>query len=164
MQTYHTTHRVAHSADDMFKLVAAVEDYPLFVPLCDAMSVRRHEQRGTHEILIADMTVAYKFFHETFTSRVTLDRDAHEVLVEYVDGPFRHLENRWRFHARGQNESDIEFYIAYEFRSRSMQLLMGAMFDKAFRKFVGAFEQRADRVYGTRPLHVSRNTAPAGEA
>lgn len=164
MHTYHTTHRVAHSADDMFKLVANVEEYPQFLPLCDALTVRSHEKKGTHEVLIADMTVAYKFFHETFTSRVTLDKNAHEVLVEYVDGPFKHLENRWRFHAKGEAQSDIDFYIAYEFGSRAMQMMMGAMFEKAFRKFVGAFEERADQVYGTQPMHGSRSHAPAGEA
>lgn len=148
MQTYHTTHRVAHSADDMFKLVAAVEDYPKFLPLCDALTVRSREQQGTNEVLVADMTVAYKFFHETFTSRVTLNPDSHEVVVEHIDGPFKHLENRWRFHAQGDGESEVDFYIAYEFGSRAMQMMMGAVFDKAFRKFVGAFEERADQVYG----------------
>ncbi|MDH3580514.1 MAG: type II toxin-antitoxin system RatA family toxin [Hyphomicrobiales bacterium] len=148
MQTYHTTHRVAHSADDMFKLVAAVEDYPMFLPLCDALTVRSREQQGTNEVLVADMTVAYKFFHETFTSRVTLNPDSHEVVVEHIDGPFKHLENRWRFHAQGDGESEVDFYIAYEFGSRAMQMMMGAVFDKAFRKFVGAFEERADQVYG----------------
>ena len=61
--------------------------------------MRRREQNGVHEVLIADMTVAYKFVRETFTSRVTLDRNAPQILVEYLDGPFKHLENRWRFHA-----------------------------------------------------------------
>lgn len=164
MQTYHTTHRVAHSADDMFKLVAAVEDYPLFLPLCDALTIRSREQHDSREVLIADMTVAYKFFHETFTSRVTLNPDAHEVLVEYVDGPFKHLENRWRFCAQGEGQSDIDFYIAYEFGSRAMQMMMGTMFGKAFRKFVGAFEERANQVYGVHAAYNPQSSAPAEEA
>jgi len=149
MQTFQTTRRVAHSADEMFALVARVEDYPQFVPLCAGLSVRTREEEGGHEILIADMTVAYKLIRETFTSRVSLDARDREILVEYLDGPFRHLENRWRFIDQGPAQSEIDFYIAYEFRSRALQLLMGGLFDKAFRKFTHSFEARADRIYGT---------------
>ncbi len=148
MQTFSTIHRVSHSAGNMFALVADVERYPEFVPLCQGLVVKRREtSEGGQDILLADMTVAYKFFHETFTSRVTLDPAAHQVLVEYVDGPFRHLENRWSFSPAGDSACDVDFYVAYEFASRSMQILTGAVFEKAFRKFVYAFEERADLVY-----------------
>ena len=148
MRTFETTRHVAHSAEDMFSLVADIERYPEFVPLCKALNLRGREEKDGHEVLTADMTVAYKLFHETFASRVTLDRDTPQILVEYLDGPFTHLENRWNFRDTGEGTSDIEFYLEYEFRSRSMQMLMGAMFDQAFGKFAQAFEQRADIVYG----------------
>ncbi len=148
MRTFQNKRRVAHSAQDMFALVADIERYPEFVPLCRALKLRnRHEQDG-REVLIADMTVAYKMLRETFTSRVTLDRAANRILVEYLDGPFTHLENKWTFRDTGKGTSEIDFYLAYEFKSRSLQLLMGAMFDQAFRKFAEAFEKRADVVYG----------------
>ena len=63
-------------------------------------------------------------------------------------GPFSRLENRWSFHPTGEDVSDVEFFISYEFRSRTLALLMGAMFDLAFRRFAVAFERRADEVYG----------------
>lgn len=150
MQTFHSKRRVAHSAQDMFALVARVEEYPEFVPLCEDLTVLGREREGNREILTANMTVAYKLLHETFTTRVTLDHDALTILVEYLDGPFKYLENRWNFHAAGDGACDIEFYIAYEFRSRSMQFLMGGMFERAFGKFAEAFEQRANAVYGAR--------------
>ena len=87
------------------------------------------------EILIADMTVAYKFVRETFTSRVTLDRPNLQILVEYLEGPFSRLENRWAFHATGERTCEVEFFISYEFRSRTLGLLMGTMFEVAFRRF-----------------------------
>ena len=95
--------RVRHAAADMFDLVADVERYPEFVPLCRELKVRRRiqEPEGV-EILVADMTVAYKLVRETFTSRVTLDRPNLQILVEYLEGPFSHLENRWTFHAVGE--------------------------------------------------------------
>jgi coenzyme Q-binding protein COQ10 len=146
-----TTRRVHHAAAEMFDLVADVERYPEFVPLCQSLRVRRRTEEGGKEVIVADMTVAYKLVRETFTSRVTLDRANLEILVEYLEGPFRRLNNRWRFRPVGERLSDVEFYIAYEFRSRTLGMLMGAVFDAAFRRFASAFEQRADKVYGTQP-------------
>ena len=97
------------------------------------------------------MTVAYKLVRETFTSRVTLDRANLQVLVEYLEGPFRRMNNRWNFRPVADGVCDVEFYIAYEFRSRTLGVLMGAVFDAAFRRFASAFERRADQVYGTQP-------------
>lgn len=148
MKTFQTTRRVAHSAKDMFALVADVEHYPEFLPLCKELTLRSREIVDGNEVLSADMTIAYKLFRESFTSRVTLDRETLQILVEYLDGPFTHLENRWSFQAVGEGVSDVDFYIAYEFRSKPLQMLMGTMFDQAFRKFAQAFEARADVVYG----------------
>jgi coenzyme Q-binding protein COQ10 len=134
----------------MFDLVADVEKYPQFVPLCSALRVRSRSEKANATVLVADMTVAYKIFHETFTSRVTLDRLALKILVEYLSGPFKRMQNRWSFHPLGDDACDIEFFIDYEFRSRTLAALMGAMFDAAFRRFAAAFEQRADEVYGRR--------------
>ena len=148
MPQFSTMHRVRHSAADMFDLIADVERYPEFVPLCRLLTVRKRipEPEGV-EIVVADMTVAYKFVHESFTSRVTLDRPNLQVLVEYLEGPFSKLENRWAFHSTGEQTCEVEFFISYEFKSRTLGLLMGSMFDVAFRRFATAFERRADVVY-----------------
>ena len=133
----------------MFDLVADVDKYPQFVPLCDQLRVRkRTEGEGDTEVLVADMTVAYKFVRETFTSRVTLDKPNLKILVAYLDGPFSKMENRWTFKPSGGNSCEVEFAIDYEFKSRTLGMLMGAMFETAFRKFSAAFEARADKVYG----------------
>lgn len=155
MRTFATRRKVVHSAERMFDLVADVEKYPQFVPLCQSLRIRsRSVTEDGREVLVADMTAAYKVFRETFTSRVTLDRGNLSILVEYLDGPFRHLENRWRFLPAGEGGSEIDFHLEYEFRRRSLQLLMGAMFDAAFSRFAEAFERRADAVYG-RPGSVA---------
>ena len=150
MPQFSTKRQVRHSAADMFDLVADVERYPQFVPLCSSLKVRRRiEEPEGVQILIADMTVAYKVVHESFVSRVTLDRPNLQILVEYLEGPFSHLENRWTFHPKGERTCEIEFFISYEFKSRMLGMLMGSVFDLAFRRFAAAFEQRADRIYGT---------------
>jgi coenzyme Q-binding protein COQ10 len=148
MPQFSTTRRVRHAAADMFDLVADVERYPEFVPLCRALKVRKRipEPEGV-EILVADMTVAYKFVRETFTSRVTLDRPNLQILVEYLEGPFSRLENRWAFHPTGKRTCEVEFFISYGFKSRMLGMLMGTVFEAAFRRFATAFERRADVVY-----------------
>ncbi|GAB5375211.1 MAG: type II toxin-antitoxin system RatA family toxin [Acuticoccus sp.] len=149
MPHFETTRRVNHSASDMFDLVADVKAYPRFVPLCRSLSVRRHDTLPDgREVLVAEMTVAYKIVSETFTSRVVLDRTNGMIDVEYLDGPFRELKNRWTFHAVEEKSCDVHFDIHYEFKSRTLATLMGSVFDRAFRSFAGAFEARADEVYG----------------
>jgi coenzyme Q-binding protein COQ10 len=150
MPQFTTTRRVRHSAADMFDLVADVDHYPQFVPLCRSLAVRKRTDEGEGRcVIIADMTVAYKFVRETFTSRVTLNRPKLEILVEYIEGPFQKMNNRWTFRSEGDHASEVEFFISYEFRSRTLGMLMGTMFDAAFRRFAVAFEKRADEVYGT---------------
>jgi coenzyme Q-binding protein COQ10 len=152
MPSFQTTHRVRHTASEMFELVADIESYPRFVPLCRSMRVRRRNESEGILILIADMEVGYRAIRETFTSRVTCERLEQKILVEYIDGPFKHLENRWKFHDRDEGKTClVEFRIAYEFKNRALGLIMGGMFDTAFRKFAGAFEDRADVVYGKAP-------------
>jgi coenzyme Q-binding protein COQ10 len=148
MPQFSTKRRVKHSAADMFDLVADVERYPEFVPLCRSMRVIRRTRSGDRDVVVAQMTVAYKLIRETFTSRVTLDRERLQILVEYLDGPFSRMENQWHFHPASDADCEVEFFIAYEFRSRTLGLLMGAVFDTAFRRFASAFEHRADLVFG----------------
>jgi coenzyme Q-binding protein COQ10 len=148
MPSFRTTRQVPHTPQEMFDLVADVEKYPEFLPLCEELKIRRRAESGEGvETLVAEMRVGYKSITEAFTSHVTLDRTRMRILVEYVDGPFSYLENRWSF-TPDPAGCLIEFYIAYEFKSFALGLLMGAMFDKAFRRFVEAFEERADEVYG----------------
>ena len=144
----------------MFDLVADVERYPEFVPLCQALKIRQRTPRpdGT-EVVVADMTVSFKLVRETFTSQVTLDRPNLKILVEYLRGPFKNLENRWTFEPKGDDAGggvcDVGFYLSYEFKSRMLAALMGAMFDAAFARFSAAFEKRADMIYGRKAVTSS---------
>src|ERR1700730_4949170 len=149
MPQFSSKRRVHHSAAQMFDLVADVERYPEFVPLCRSLKSRQRTPGpdGT-EVVIADMTVAFKLVREGFTSRVTLDRPNLKILVEYLQGPFSNLENRWTFESKADNACDVGFYLTYEFTSRMLAMLMGTMFDTAFQRFAAAFEKRADRIYG----------------
>jgi coenzyme Q-binding protein COQ10 len=153
MPRFSSRRRVNHSAPQMFDLVADVERYPEFVPLCQSLRIRQRTPGpdGT-EVVICDMTVSFKLVRETFTTRVTLDRPHLTIGVEYLRGPFSNLENRWTFEAKSENACEVGFYISYEFKSRMLAMLMGTMFDTAFQRFAAAFEKRADRIYGKRTV------------
>ena len=143
--------RVQHRAEQMFDLVADVERYPEFVPLCQALKIRQRRKNSDEtETIVADMTVSFKLVKETFTSEVTLDKPNLKILVRYLRGPFASLENRWTFEPKGEEACDVGFFIAYEFKSKMLATLMGAMFDAAFTRFSAAFEKRADMIYGKR--------------
>ncbi|MGD0632861.1 MAG: type II toxin-antitoxin system RatA family toxin [Beijerinckiaceae bacterium] len=148
MPSFETSHCVQHSAAQMFALVADVEEYPKFLPLCRALRVIRRGTEGERETLVANMQVGYKAIRETFTTKVVCDRPLLKILVNYIDGPFKHLENTWRFREAGETSCHVDFHIDYEFKNRMLSVLMGGMFDVAFRRFADAFEQRADEVYG----------------
>ena len=148
MPTFQSSRTVGFAPDQMFTLVADVEKYPEFLPLCEGLKVRRRTPlEDGREVLLADMTVGYKAIRETFTSRVTLDKANNKILVEYVDGPFSHMENRWVFVGEGSG-TKVEFFIDYAFQSRMLGMLMGAMFEAAFKRFSDAFVERAGVVYG----------------
>ena len=132
----------------MFALVADVEKYPQFLPLCEALTVRTRRERDGRTVLVADMTVGYKAIRETFTSQVLLKPDETTIDVKYLDGPFRYLTNEWRFAPAEDGGSHVYFFIDYEFKSRILGAVMGAMFDRGFRMFADAFEKRANTVYG----------------
>ncbi|MDX3929400.1 MAG: type II toxin-antitoxin system RatA family toxin [Shinella sp.] len=150
MPKFETHRQVPHTPDNMFALVADIERYPEFLPLCEGLTIRSRKERDGKELLIADMTVGYKAIRETFTTQVLLSEPEHAIDVKYIDGPFRYLDNRWRFEPTGDDACRVHFFIDYEFKSRILGALMGSMFDRAFRMFTEAFETRADVIYAAR--------------
>lgn len=150
MPTFDKIHPVRHRADDMFDLVADIEKYPEFVPLCIALTIKSRTEKKGRELLIADMSAGYRSVQETFTCRVLLNREEKKIDVSYIDGPFKYLNNEWRFEETGKINCDVYFKIDYEFTSKILGALMGSMFDAAFRKFTAAFEERANALYGNK--------------
>ena len=98
------------------------------------------------EVLMADMRISFKIFKESFSSRVTLNPLSKEITVEYIDGPFKFLSNRWIF-ASSDDGCIINFTVEFEFKSRMMQSIIGLVFQEAMRRIVHSFEERADRLY-----------------
>ena len=148
MTNFETNRVVNFTARQMYDLVADIAAYPQFLPLCEDLTIRSRAATADGELITATMTVGYKAIHERFTSRVALAPALLCVVATSDDGPFKHLENRWSFTDGPGGGCAIKFAVTYEFKSFMLQLLMGAMFDHAVRRFTDAFEARAVAVYG----------------
>lgn len=154
MPTFETRRRVPFTPQQMYALVADVERYPEFLPLCEGLVVHSRVAHGAGEQLTATMRVGYGALNEQFLTRVALDPVTPRVDAQHIEGPFSHLVNRWQFHA-APGGTDVDFHISYEFKSVLLGIVVGAMFDQAFRKFTEAFENRARQIYGATASRVS---------
>jgi coenzyme Q-binding protein COQ10 len=145
MPTHAERKIIPYRPEQLFDLVADVGKYPEFLPWCVGARVRSR----TEKELVADLTIGFGPIHESFTSRVTLDRPS-RIRVRYENGPFRYLNNQWTFtpHPRG---SAVDFFVDFEFRSRLLRAAMTVVFNEAVRRMVNAFEKRARAVYGPPP-------------
>ncbi|MEE4154030.1 MAG: type II toxin-antitoxin system RatA family toxin [Erythrobacter sp.] len=143
MPGIHEKRQLPYSPEQMFDLVADVARYREFLPWVIATRVRRDSETE----MLADMVVGFKSIRESFTSRVTKDRP-HEILVHYVDGPLSDLDNRWIFRPYGLESCEIEFFVDFTFKNRMFEAIAGQYFDRAFRRMVAAFEERASQLYG----------------
>ena len=152
MPTHAEKRDVHYSADEMYALIADVGRYPEFLPWCAAARVRGTKPLpdGTGEVMEADLVVSFKVYRERFGSRVTLRPEARTIDVEYLEGPFRYLQNHWRFIATGENSCMIDFFVDFEFHSAILQKLIGLVFHEAMMRIVRAFERRAEALYGVR--------------
>jgi coenzyme Q-binding protein COQ10 len=144
VKTHTETRLLPYTADQMFNLVADVARYPEFLPWCVGARIREQ----TDEMLLADLMIGFKMVRERFTSRVHLDRAAKRIDVEYINGPFRTLQNHWTFYPTEDGGCRIEFFLEFEFSSLMLQKLIGVLFHEAVRRMVAAFETRARQLYG----------------
>lgn len=142
MPTIRETKQLPYSCDQMFDLVADVDRYPEFLPWVVATRVRSDSASE----MTADMLVGFKAIREKFTSRVTKERPR-TILVHYVDGPLRDLDNSWSFEP-AEGGCTIDFCVDFTFKNKVFEALAGQYADRAFRKMMAAFEARADELYG----------------
>lgn len=147
---------LAYSPQQLYSLVADIEKYPQFLPW--VVGARIRERRGN--VLVADMVVGFKMFREKFTSRVSLSPPGEggpegKIDVAYIDGPMRHMQNRWVFLPNGDGSTTIDFYVDFEFHSKILQKVIGALFHEAVKRMVSAFETRAKALYGAHAHSVA---------
>lgn len=150
MPTHAEKRTLPYTPEQMFALVADVAKYPQFLPWCVGARVRTQSETD----LVADLTIGFGPFRETFTSRVALARPQ-KVQVKYENGPFRYLNNQWTFDPDPAG-CRVSFFVDFEFRSRLLQAAIGVVFNEAVRRMVNAFLKRARDVYGAPAAAVVR--------
>ena len=142
MPRHTETRHLPYSPEQMFDLVADVKRYPEFLPWVAAVRIRSDDEN----LMIADLVVGFRAIKETFTSRVEKQRP-HRVRTDYIEGPLKYLQNSWVFRPDGQGGTTIDFCVDFAFKSRLFESLAGQMFDRALRRMIGAFEDRARELY-----------------
>ena len=143
MPRHSETRHLPYTPEQLFALVADVASYDEFLPWVVAVRVRSSSEEET----VADLIVGFSAFKERFTSRVLKDRPE-RITVDYVEGPLKYLHNEWRFERAPDGGTNVHFSVDFAFRNRLFESLAGQMFDRALRKMIGAFEQRAAVLYG----------------
>ena len=143
MPRHTETRQLPYAPAQMFDLVADVGRYAEFLPWVTATRVRSDSATE----MVADVIVGFKGLRETFSSRVSKERPDH-IRVDYLEGPLKHLHNDWKFRPDGQGGCYVDFCVDFAFKNRVFEMLAGQVFDRAVRKMVGAFEERAARLYG----------------
>ncbi len=151
--------QVPYSDEQMFALVADVERYPEFLPWCAATRIRSRDG----DEFVADLLAAFGAFREKFTSRVRLDPTAKVITIDYIEGPFQHLTNRWHFTAT-ETGSEVAFDIDFRFKSRTLEALISGMFTKAVEKMTSSFVARAHALYAPPIPSPSIGTGEGGSA
>jgi coenzyme Q-binding protein COQ10 len=137
------TRILPYSAEQMFDLVADVARYPEFLPWVVATRVKSDSETE----MVADMLVGFKALREKFTSKVVKERP-NRLEVIYLDGPMKDLDNIWRFRPLPQGGCEVDFCVDFTFKNMMFEMLAGQYFDRAFRKLVAAFDDRAHALYG----------------
>lgn len=143
MPTHAEKRVLPYTPEQLFDLVAQIERYPEFLPWCVAARIRKREG----DTVVADLVIGFKMIRERYTSRVTLDRPR-RIDVVYLEGPLKHMNNHWSFTPHPSGGTEIDFFVDFEFHSKVLQTLIGALFHEALRRLVGAFEARAKQLYG----------------
>ena len=146
MPTHAERRVLPYTPEQLYKLVAEVEHYPQFLPWCVAARIRERREN----MIVADLVIGFKMIRERFTSKVALDPEGRKIHVTYAEGPFKYLNNHWRFEEHPDG-CVIDFYVDFEFKSKLLQKMIEALFHEAVRRMVAAFETRADALYGHPP-------------
>ncbi|PVA11727.1 ubiquinone-binding protein [Pelagivirga sediminicola] len=148
MPTHSETRQLPYSAQQMYDLVADVDNYPEFLPWNSAARVRsRTPQDDGSEVMEADLVISFKVFREKFTSRVVLWPAEKKIDTKYLDGPFKHMISKWQF-TDTEGGCAVDFHVDFEFRNRLLQSAAGLFFYEAMQRIVRAFERRAHELYG----------------
>ena len=133
---------ISCSKDNLIKMVLDIEKYPEFVPWCLNSKIYSKKDKCSKIEIVADLTIGKSFFNETYKSFVIFEKLKDSIHVTNMEGPLKHLENKWFFKQKGKN-SEIDFHVNFELKNEILNMLMIKSFDLGLKKIANAFEKRA---------------------
>jgi len=138
--------KISCSKKDLINMVLDIEKYPEFVPWCLDSKVYEKKDKGDTVEIIADLTIGKSFFKETYKSFVIYSKSADTIYVTCMEGPLKHLENKWFFKDLGE-ASQVEFQVDFELKNKMLNLFMNKSFDLGLIKIADAFQKRANELF-----------------
>ena len=146
MPTASIKKNISCSKENLIKMVLDIEKYPEFVPWCIGSKIHSKRDRGDKVEITADLTIGKSYFNETYKSFVIYNKLSDSIHVTNMDGPLKHLENKWFFKQKGEN-SEVEFHVDFELKNKILNILMTKYFDIGLKKIANAFEKRAMKLF-----------------
>ena len=137
---------ISCSKENLIKMVLDIEKYPEFVPWCINGKIYKKVDKGDNIEIIADLTIGKKFLNQTYKSFVIYKKSKDLILVTNIDGPLKHLENKWTF-KHTENGSEVDFKVDFELKNKILNLIMIKSFDIGLKKIANAFESRANNLF-----------------
>jgi len=134
------------SKENLIKMVLDIERYPEFVPWCLGGKIHSKNDKGNIIEITADLTIGKSFFNETYKSFVIYNKTSNSIYVTNMEGPLKHLENKWFFRQKGKN-SEVDFHVDFELKNKILNILMLKSFDIGLKKIAEAFEKRAIELF-----------------
>ena len=138
--------KIPCSKENLIKMVLDIEKYPEFIPWCLNSKIHSTSDKGNQIEITADLTIGKSFFNETYKSFIIYNKSSDSIQVTNMNGPLKHLENKWLFKQSGNN-SEVDFYVDFELKNKILNLLMIKTFDFGLKKIADAFEKRAIELF-----------------
>jgi len=142
MPTASIKKEISCSKEKLIEMVLDIEKYPEFVPWCIDSKIYKNIDKGKTVEITADLTIGKSFFNETYKSFVIYDKSSDSIHVTNMEGPLKHLENKWFFKQNGES-SEVDFHVDFELKNKILNMFMARTFDIGLKKIADAFEKRA---------------------
>jgi len=132
--------------EQLIDLVLDIEKYPEFVPFCLGSKIYEIKDRGDQLLIIADLTIGKGPLKDTYKSDVKFNKKEDSIYVTNLDGPLKHLENKWQFKEEN-NLSEVSFEIDFELKNHFLNIIMTKSFQFGLDKIADAFQKRAEDLF-----------------
>ena len=132
--------------EQLVDLVLDIESYPKFVPYCLDAKIYEKKEENNLTLIIADLTIGKGPFKATYKSDVRFDKDTDTILVTNIEGPLKHLNNKWIFLEK-DNSTEISFDIDFEIENKFLNIVMNKSFQYGLDKIADSFQKRANYLF-----------------